>query len=80
MHKPDITPRFFSGDGSLTGTTPLHIDLIEAVNICVHAESCPDNEKEAQNILFCKHFPGFDESKLRELQAALCHTFPPDAY
>lgn len=80
MHKPDHIARFFSGDGSLTGTTPLHTDLTDAANICVHAESCPEGELEAQNILLDKHFPEFNEAKLRGRPAALWHVFHPDAY
>lgn len=80
MHTPDIVPKFFSSDGSLTGTTNLHVDLCGAVNICVHAEPCPDKEKEAQYDFLKQYFPGYDESKVKGCPAAVWHIFLEDSY
>ena len=80
MHKPDIQAKFFTGDGSLAETTNLHTDLTEAASICVHAEPCPDSEKEDQIEFLSHHLPGYDESQLRGRPAALWHVFVPDAY
>ena len=80
MHKPDVQAKFFAGDGCFKGATGVHVDLIDAGNICVHAEECPEKDRDAQNEFLRQHLPEYERSKLKRCPAALWHIFLEESY
>ena len=80
---PDVRAKFFSGDGTVCEkfATPIHTDLANAANICLHAEDCPEALLETKLTFLQQFFPDMTAEVLREDRiAALWYIFLPDQY
>jgi len=83
MSMPDVTAKFFAGDGTLVeeNMTNLHTDLANAANLCVHAEPLSDKQAEDTAEFLQAVFPNISAQQLKtERVAALWFIFWPQHY